>query len=187
MLPFYYLVVIQIHGKEPNTFQKNWSSYSVGFGGIEDEEFWLGLEKVHQITTSEKVSLDIELTGKNYYTDYVQKTITLTWKTFEISNEADGYRLKIGDFQNNGNARALDKLNYHNGMMFSTLDRDNDQCTCNCSSYYYGGGGWWFKSCSHSMLNHGNGNGPYYQFYFDQSKMILKGKPNKKLGVIFKS
>ena len=176
---------MQINHKDSKAFKnKKWSSYATGFGKMEDEEFWLGLEKVHQITTSGKWSLDVELTGRNVYTGNEQKTITLTWKTFEISNEADGYRLTIGEFQNNGNSNVPDRFNYHNGLKFSTVDRDNDKWEGgNCASSY----GWWFNSCAQTMLNDGNGNGPSYGYHFDQSKMILKGNHSKKLGIIFQS
>ena len=83
---------------------------------MEDGEFWLGLEKIHQITASENWSLDVELTGNNFYTGNEQKTITLTWTTFRISNEIDGYRLTIGGFQNNGNSNVDEMFNYHNGI-----------------------------------------------------------------------
>lgn len=38
-----------------------------------------------------------------------------------------------------------------NGMMFSTLDRDNDKCTFSCASYERGG--WWFNCCGYAFLN----------------------------------
>lgn len=41
-----------------------------------------------------------------------------------------------------------------NGIMFSTLDRDNDECSFHCASGYKGG--WWFNCCRNAYLN-----GPY--------------------------
>ncbi|CAG2217728.1 unnamed protein product [Mytilus edulis] len=38
-----------------------------------------------------------------------------------------------------------DSLSYHNGMKFSTVDRDNDLHSMNCAKEQ---GPWWFKSCS---------------------------------------
>ena len=49
-----------------------------------------------------------------------------------------------------------DCLAYHNGMMFTTKDSDNDKWSNNCAASY--GNGWWFKSCNYSNLN-----GVYYK------------------------
>ena len=193
MLPFNHRVVMQIHGKDINMFKRKWNDYKGGFGNPLGGEYWLGLENVHQITKTGQYSLDVELTGKNPYTEYVQKTITLSYTTFEISNEADGYRLKIGGFHNNGHTflnkghptAIPDFFNYHNGMMFTTSDKDNDRHNSfNCGTGD-GGVGWWYNACQNCNLNRGNdrgmAKGPEYHHTFDQSKMILKGSPNKKI------
>lgn len=82
-----------------------------------------------------------------------------------------------------------DSFSYHNGMKFSTKDRDNDKAGANCAAA--NGNGWWFNACHHSNLN-----GIYYKkdtstsagmtwFYWDNankwvslksSKMMIKPK-----------
>ena len=43
-------------------------------------------------------------------------------------------------------------LDYHNGMAFTTTDRDQDLVSGNCAALY-GGGGWWYKNCHRVNLN----------------------------------
>ena len=45
-----------------------------------------------------------------------------------------------------------DSLNYHNGLMFSTRDKDNDNTTdYKCAERYHGA--WWYNRCLKSNLN----------------------------------
>ena len=46
---------------------------------------------------------------------------------------------------------ARDSYEVHNGMQFSTIDRDNDKAGYSCATYYKGG--WWFNRCMCSHLN----------------------------------
>ena len=44
-----------------------------------------------------------------------------------------------------------DCLSYHNGMMFTTKDNDNDKNSGNCAASY--GNGWWYNNCHNTNLN----------------------------------
>ena len=52
-----------------------------------------------------------------------KKTLCVDFSDFYVGNEIVKYRLHVSGY--NGNAG--DRLNKHNGMQFSTADRDNDE------------------------------------------------------------
>ena len=124
-------------------FNRGWNDYKNGFGDP-NGNFWLGLKKLHQLAApGNGVKLRIDLQRRssmiNYYAIY---------DTFEISDEADGYRITVDGFS----GTATDGLKEHNKMKFSTKDRDNDKdSNGNCAKVWEGA--WWFKSCYHSHLN----------------------------------
>ena len=51
-----------------------------------------------------------------------KKTLGVDFSDFYVEDENDNYRLQVSGY----NGTAGDWLNYHNGMQFSTTDRDND-------------------------------------------------------------
>ena len=76
------------------------------------------------------------------------------YSSFVVLSEADNYRLQVSGYSGN----AGDALNYHNDMMFTTYDRDNDSWTNNlfnnnCAVMI--GGGFWYngRGCAHAGIN----------------------------------
>ncbi|XP_043238892.1 techylectin-5B-like [Amphibalanus amphitrite] len=124
-------------------FFQDWEAYKWGLGSLEGE-FWWGLHYLWQLTSQNRIyELRVDLW------DWDEQTRYATYQKFTIASEADGYRL---DFVNSSYAGdAGDSLSYHNGMKFSTFDRDNDATSGGCSSY--NNGAWWYKNCQYSNLN----------------------------------
>ncbi|XP_067938927.1 ficolin-1-like isoform X2 [Watersipora subatra] len=124
-------------------FYQHWWHYKQGFGTI-TEEYWLGLDKIHKLTQSNR-KLNILLKAAD------ATTKSGTWSRFLIDSDEDNYRLNIS---NDGYEGSLDSsaLSYHDGMEFSTPDRDNDDDdSYNCAAAITGS--WWFKNCLQSQLN----------------------------------
>lgn len=81
--------------------------------------------------------------GRKYYAIY---------DLFRVSNEADGYRLQVNGYHGTSGDSLTSIRDNHNGMRFSTYDRDNDRRIYNnCAMHFKGG--WWFSDCYDSNLN----------------------------------
>ena len=121
-------------------FYRGWTDYKNGFGSPTGE-LWLGNDRIHRLTASGNTVLRVEVedwSGNRAYARY---------GTFRVGDEGDKYRLSVGSFS----GTAGDSLVYHNGMYFTTKDRDNDQYGGNCAQSSTGA--WWYKSCYNSNLN----------------------------------
>ncbi|XP_066299173.1 fibroblast growth factor receptor 1-like [Branchiostoma lanceolatum] len=131
-------------------FAKTWGEYQQGFGDL-DGEFWLGLDKIHTLTTAKNNILQIELEDFNGERRYAR------YGTFSVGNSSGNYVVSISGYSgdagdsltNSGN----DGRNNINGVMFSTKDRDNDANSAHCASLFSQGGWWYPVSCSESFLN----------------------------------
>ena len=72
-------------------FYRNWTEYSNGFGHLTGE-FWLGLDKMHKLTTASNSTLRIELE------DWGGQKANATYDFFRVSAEFDNYTLDIGNY-----------------------------------------------------------------------------------------
>ncbi|KMY92287.1 fibrinogen-like protein 1 [Drosophila simulans] len=137
-------------------FYRNWDAYSKGFGKL-NGEFFIGLEKLHRLTSSQPHELYISIRRFGGETSYAH------YDDFLIGSEEEGYELKLlGHYQGN----ASDALRTHDKMKFSTYDRDNDAFThMNCAEHHQGA--WWYDFCSRSNLN-----GRYFKGEVDNPQSI---------------
>ncbi|XP_073821927.1 ryncolin-1-like [Musca autumnalis] len=130
-------------------FYKTWDEYKAGFGNPPSGEFFIGLEKLHLLSTSVPV-VELKIILKSW--DNEERYAL--YDGFQIGNETEKYRIKLlGTY--NGNAG--DKMRTHFGENFTTFDEDNDTSVkANCAKIYRGA--WWFHDCYYSHLF-----GPYRQ------------------------
>jgi len=78
------------------------------------------------------------------------------YSTFSVSDEVGLYTLSVGGYSGDAGdslAATINPIWDSNNRPFSTPDRDNDICPCNCAtgSRWHG---WWFGYCSYSSLNY---------------------------------
>jgi len=125
-----------------NFFNRSWVEFKVGFNDSRGN-YWLGNELLHQLTLSGRYKLKFDLQSRSNNNWY-----SAEYSTFIVRSEADKYRLQVSGYSGNSG----DAFTYHNGMMFTTYDRDNDQHkTGNCAAVF--GGGFWYKNCGRSQVN----------------------------------
>ncbi|KAI3362156.1 hypothetical protein L3Q82_012481 [Scortum barcoo] len=141
----YRAAVIQRREDGSVNFFRGWDSYREGFGKITGEH-WLGLKQIHALSIQGNYELRIDLEDFENSTAYAQYG-TFGVGLFSVDPDDDGYPLTVGDYSGN----AGDSLLKHNGMKFTTKDRDNDHSENNCASFYHGA--WWYRNCHTSNLN----------------------------------
>ena len=72
--------------------------------------------------------------------DFLKLLFPNNHSNIRVEDEDQGYRLHISGYS----GTAGGSLNYHDGLKFSTRDRDNDKWSSNnCSQRSRGG--WWFR------------------------------------------
>ena len=126
-------------------FTRGWADYVSGFGSVWGEQ-WLGLEKIHCLTTrTARTEMRIDMAnfqGDKKYAYY---------NFFMVGNAASKYKLQVAGYS----GTAGDSIRYSsaniNGMAFTTYDNDNDLHGYNCAQEWKGG--WWYKQCMRSQLN----------------------------------
>ena len=153
-------------------FNRVWNEYKNGFGDM-NGNFWLGLEKLHKLAAPGKgaiLRVDVK------HMKYPNELKYAKYNTFEISNEADGYRLQIDGYS----GTAGDSMTHHNNKQFTTKDRDQDAWHSNCAVTYQGA--WWHSACHVSNLN---GLYPLSTPSTSPTYMSWLGMHNEYGGVIF--
>ncbi|XP_078382553.1 uncharacterized protein LOC144665226 isoform X4 [Oculina patagonica] len=145
-------------------FYLGWADYKRGFGNL-NGEFWLGLEKIHRLTSSGQYKLRVDLE------DFAGNTAYAEYGSFGVASEGNKYQLSMGSYS----GTAGDSLAYHNGYPFTTKDQDNDSDSGNCALQFKGA--WWYNSCHDSNLN-----GIYHhgQYFGTDSVTWYRWTPNNK-------
>ncbi|KAL7734919.1 hypothetical protein ACLKA6_011190 [Drosophila palustris] len=139
--PGWMVIQQRINGK--TDFYRNWANYTAGFGSFSGD-FFLGLEKIHRLTTAHRHELNV------YMEKFNGQIENARYNQFEVAGENEQYKLTtVGNFTKD---KAFDSLTWHYSEKFSTFDRDNDNFPeLSCAEKLQSG--WWFAYCGLCNLN----------------------------------
>ncbi|XP_060656879.1 ficolin-1-like [Drosophila nasuta] len=160
-------IVIQQRVGGNESFNRDWATYRKGFGSYRSD-FFLGLEKIHRITSLQRHELYIHLVALN------GSTYNARYDDFKISDEDSGYKLSLGKFTG---TFPDDAMSQSKNMKFTTFDRDNDEAgDGNCAKWYKSG--WWYEYCYSCNLNAPYGDHLYwwlgYKVKLEEAKMLIR-------------
>lgn len=160
-------IIIHQHLDSTFDWKLPWADYRNGFGSLNfnSDTYWLGLEIVHLLTSSQPYRLRVE----------VQKASSELWYSAEywsvqVGDETnDKYQLDVSGYSGDAGNQFVIEL----GMMFTTVDSDNDLADNGYNCAVNKGGGWWYNSCYISMLT---GPGTHHEWSGDliSSRMMIK-------------
>ncbi|XP_055597998.1 microfibril-associated glycoprotein 4-like [Uranotaenia lowii] len=161
--------VIQNRFNGSVNFYRGWKDYEEGCGDLEGE-FWLGLEKIHQLTSFKRHELHVLLE------DVEGNSKVAQYDDFRVADKAEMYTLEsIGKY----NGTAGDSLHFHRGEKFSTFDSDPARSFAKDF-----GGAWWHHSLFQTQSNL-NGkyrsdmywsNSDYTRYFVKSSRMMIRVK-----------
>ena len=72
-------------------FYRYWNDYKCGFGDL-NSEFWLGLDKIHRLTSYNNNTLHVDLE------DFQGNTAYAKYNLFGVMSEKDKYKLILGSY-----------------------------------------------------------------------------------------
>ena len=72
-------------------FYRGWAKYKRGFGSLTGE-FWLGLDKVHHLTSSGQYKLRVDVE------DFAGNITYAEFDFFKVSSEGEKYKLNVGSY-----------------------------------------------------------------------------------------
>ncbi|KAI4794073.1 hypothetical protein KUCAC02_032300 [Chaenocephalus aceratus] len=163
-------VLVQLRENGALNFNRSWAEYRDAFGSVDATgggEFWIGNQNLHLLTNQGENMLKVEL-------EDWEGGVANAEFTIRVGSEDEGYPIHVSGYTGD----AGDSLTMaHNGMKFSTFDKDNDKSEGSCAEMY--GGGWWYNDCQAANLN-----GVYYKGAYKPEKTAPYGVAN---GVVWET
>ncbi|XP_060102401.1 fibrinogen-like protein 1 [Heteronotia binoei] len=154
--------VFQRRSDGSQNFDRGWAEYEQGFGDFTspEGEYWLGNKNLHYLTSQGNYTLKIDMS------DFMGEQRFAQYENFRIGDEQSSYTMTCGQYSGTAGDSFTGGFHpevkwwaNHQGMKFSTKDRDNDKYEKNCAEE--DNAGWWFNRCHTANLNGLYYNGPY--------------------------
>jgi len=150
-------VLIQQNVDGSDFFNRRWAEFKVGINSTYGN-YWISNDRLSQLTLSGPYKLRFEPQARNlswYWAEYSH---------FTVLGESRNYTLLVSGYSGN---IGYDALGYHNGMMFTTYDRDNDPyiSSSNNNCAVRNGWGLWYNACSYCSVNNVRGRGNDFKWY----------------------
>ncbi|KAH8263537.1 hypothetical protein KR044_010272, partial [Drosophila immigrans] len=128
-------MIIQQRINGAQEFNKSWQEYVDGFGDLQGD-FFIGLEKLHLITSSTRYKLNVSI-AFNWYKDGSGRH-DVQYDDFRIGNSGSSYELEsIGKFSGSPGMNAFVG---NEKPKFSTYDKNYPHWAKDLGDI----GGWWF-------------------------------------------
>ncbi|KAL8585232.1 hypothetical protein ACOMHN_013247 [Nucella lapillus] len=141
-------------------FYRDWEDYRDGFGTPFGEHY-VGNEAIHYLTNQDHYSLQVDLK------DWAGQTRTAHYRHFWLEDEEKNFQLRVLGYS----GTAGDGLAKHDGMAFSTQDRDHDllaekKMGGSCARRFMGAG-WYYKCYTNNLMGRYYENGVVPEKRFD--------------------
>ncbi|XP_053663957.1 fibrinogen-like protein 1 [Anopheles marshallii] len=134
--------VIQNRQEGSTDFYRGYSDYRSGFGEFDGGDYWLGLDRINNITASGDYELMILLE------DFEKNVTYAHYDNFAVGSGNDFYPItKLDGYS----GTAGDSLRSLVGVLFSAYDLDLDNSEGNCAATNRGA--FWYTDCGGSNLN----------------------------------
>uniref|UniRef100_A0A182N1V5 Fibrinogen C-terminal domain-containing protein n=1 Tax=Anopheles dirus TaxID=7168 RepID=A0A182N1V5_9DIPT len=171
--------VIQNRQDGSTDFYRGYSDYKAGFGEFDGGDYWLGLDRIYNLTSSGDYELFILME------DFEKNVSYAKYANFAIGAGSDFYPItKLDGFS----GPAGDSLGARVGVLFSAFDIDVDNSESNCA--VTNRGGFWYTDCGMCNLNglylkglSGGTTGMFWETFrganysLKKSRMMVKRKP----------
>uniref|UniRef100_A0A182WQP3 Fibrinogen C-terminal domain-containing protein n=1 Tax=Anopheles minimus TaxID=112268 RepID=A0A182WQP3_9DIPT len=171
--------VIQNRQDGTTDFYRGYSDYRSGFGEFDGGDYWLGLDRIHNMTSSGDYELVILME------DFEKNASFARYDNFAIGSGNDFYPItKLDGFY----GPAGDSYGPVVGVLFSAYDLDLDNSESNCA--VSNRGAWWYTDCGNSNMNglylkgvSGGTTGMFWKTFrgenysLKKSRMMVRRKP----------
>uniref|UniRef100_A0A914VWG1 Fibrinogen C-terminal domain-containing protein n=1 Tax=Plectus sambesii TaxID=2011161 RepID=A0A914VWG1_9BILA len=137
-------------------YNNSWNEYKVGFNNGLENNFWLGNDIIHVLSTKDPyVDLRIDLWGdRNPNSSDPNGYWWEKRSNFSIDNEANFYTLHLSsNYTGNATLDSHNNMYDSNGKNFSTVDSLNNYNKSDCFLTYKRGGWWYGHYCAYESLN----------------------------------